>query len=86
MTKDKIDELVDRLCGYNPHDRTIDSQLQIAIDISDAALALQSQQADLNVAKEILKDLGKISVPVELYRLSVVAKRAKKLLKKMAGE
>ena len=92
MTKDEIDRLVGQLAHF--HKKIIENIdfEPIVITIKDrgsvlqAAQELQSQQVDLEKAKEILKDLGRISVPVESYRLWVVAKRAKKLLKKMAGE
>ena len=90
MTKDEIDELVakyypgmaiptcrDRNCHRTPH------CFIYAKDAAYLAQALRDRQADLDETKEILKALGKISVPVELYRLSVVAKRAKNLLEKM---
>ena len=47
------------------------------------AQVLQSQRTDLDKAKEILKDLGKVSVPVELYRLAPVVKRAENFIRKM---
>ena len=77
MTKDKIDELLTLI------EAIVSDDPEIAEDMEKVTQALQSQQVDLEKAKEILKDLGKISVPVELYRLSGVAKRAENLIKKM---
>lgn len=46
--------LQERLRGYNPPDRTIDSQRQIAVDIHEAADALDVLQRDLAAAQSEL--------------------------------
>lgn len=40
MTPEEVQGLVERLRAYNPPDRTIDEQRQIAVDIHEAAAAL----------------------------------------------
>ncbi len=42
-----MSDILDRLRGYNPPDRTIDEQRQIAVDISDAADEIQDLQSKL---------------------------------------
>lgn len=46
-TIERLTDILGRLRGYNPPDRTIDEQRQIAQDISDAADAIASRDAEL---------------------------------------
>ena len=39
--------LVERLRGYNPPDRTVDSQRQISVDIHEAADTIEAQAAEI---------------------------------------
>lgn len=48
--------ILERLRGYNPPDRTIDEQRQIAVDISNAANEIESLQSRLDEAnKELIE-------------------------------
>ena len=47
--------LQERLRGYNPPDRTIDSQRQIAVDIHEAADALDAQEKRIKELEEALR-------------------------------
>jgi len=42
-----MNELIERLRNYNPPDRTVDEQRQIAIDIQDAAKVIEQQQTKI---------------------------------------
>lgn len=49
--------LQERLRGYNPPDRTIDSQRQIAVDIHEAADALDAKDARIKRLEDALREL-----------------------------
>lgn len=48
-------DILERLKGYNPPDRTVDEQRQIAIDIEDAIKEIESLEKQNRVMREALK-------------------------------
>jgi hypothetical protein len=67
MTNDELDALLARLDGYNPPDRTIDEQRQIATDIADAAQAIRELQQRAEKAEAwahlLLHDAARATAP-----------------------
>ena len=51
--------LQERLRGYNPPDRTIDSQRQIAVDIHEAADALDAKDARIKELEGALREIAR---------------------------
>ena len=54
---EKIDELLKRLDGYNPPDRTVDRDMQTAIDLHDSATTIRTQQAEILKWRKALHSL-----------------------------
>lgn len=51
-----MSDILERLQGYNPPDRTVDEQRQIAIDIQDAAAEITRLKEENDKLRE-LKDI-----------------------------
>ena len=66
---DAADDIVRRLQGYNPPDRTVPSQQRIAQDIMEAAAAIVALRAEVARLKEALREL------VECKDLGIAATR-----------
>jgi hypothetical protein len=57
-----MSDLVKRLRGYNPPDRTVDGQRQIAVDIHEAAARIEALEAALHKIDDITIDHTAIGI------------------------
>src|SRR5579864_6008989 len=53
-----MSDLVERLRGYNPPDRTVDDQRQIAVDIHEAADRIEALEKALREAQQLATEVN----------------------------
>jgi hypothetical protein len=71
---DKAEDVIARLAGYNPPDRTIDEDREIAQDIADALALIASQAAEIERLRTALTDI--LGLPLHSGTWKVIAASA----------